>query len=185
MDLQELSKALGMHPQIVSLLEKRGISSVEEAKRFLYPKLEDMRPAAGIANINQAAARILEAIEKGEKILIFGDYDCDGICATSILTLFLKSRGADVYYNIPRRQDGYGLSETTVERVIEKYLPDLLVTVDCGITSVAEVELAQDLGVDVIVTDHHEPQEDVPDCIVVNPKLGDDEALRNLCGAGI
>ena len=185
MDLESLSKALGMHPQIVALLEKRGISSVEEAKRFLYPQLEDMHPASGIANIDKAAARIQEAIDKKEKILIFGDYDCDGISATTIMTLFLKGRGAEVYYNIPRRQDGYGLSETAVEQVVEKYLPDLMITVDCGITSVVEVEYAQDLGVDVIVTDHHEPQDELPDCIVVNPKLGNDEALRNLCGAGV
>ena len=88
MEIKELSKLLGVHPEIVKLLEDRGVTTVDEAKKFLYPALEDMHPAAGILHIDEAVARINEAIEAGERILIFGDYDCDGICATTILTLF-------------------------------------------------------------------------------------------------
>lgn len=185
MEIKELSKLLGVHPEIVKLLEDRGVTTVDEAKKFLYPALEDMHPAAGILHIDEAVARINAAIEAGERILIFGDYDCDGICATTILTLFLRGKGADVVYYIPRRQDGYGLSETAVEKVIETYNPDLIVTVDCGITSVEEVAYVFDLGVDIVVTDHHEPLAELPDCVAVNPKLGEDETLRNLCGAGV
>lgn len=185
MDTKLFATQLGIHPEIAALLVKRGIDTVEAAKAFLYPQLQDMRPAAGIHHIIEAVQRIRAAIEGGERILVFGDYDCDGITATAILTHFLRSVGADVCYHIPRRQDGYGLSEQAVEAVVEAHLPDLMITVDCGITSVVEVEYAQDLGVDVIVTDHHEPQEDLPDCVILNPKLGEDEALKNICGAAV
>lgn len=185
MTIEELAKALGVSQPIAQLLIGRGLDTVEKAKAFLYPTKEDMLPASSIAQMEDAAKRIRQAIDEGEKILIFGDYDCDGICATSILTLYLRKEGADVEYFIPRREDGYGLSEQQVERVVGTYYPDLLITVDCGITSCAEVEYAMDLGVDVIVTDHHEPQEDIPECIVVNPKLGNEPALASLCGAGV
>ena len=185
MELKEFANALGLHEDIAALLQKRGIDTVESAMRFLYPKKEDMIPADHIANMAEAADRIKTAIAQNERILIFGDYDCDGISATAILTIYLKSVGAEVYYHIPRRADGYGLSETAIEQVVERYLPDLLITVDCGITSCIEVEYAQDLGVDVIVTDHHEPQDELPSCTIVNPKLGNDEGLRNICGAAV
>ncbi|MBQ9145731.1 MAG: single-stranded-DNA-specific exonuclease RecJ [Clostridia bacterium] len=182
---KELSVALGISPLIGGLLVERGYTTVESAMRFLYPKAEHMIPAERIRGMSAAVARIREAIDAGERILVFGDYDCDGICATSILVHYLRSQGADTVYHIPRREDGYGLSELAVERVVGEHFPDLMVTVDCGIASPAEVAYAQDLGVDVIVTDHHEPQEELPDCILVNPKLGDEEGLRDICGAAV
>ena len=185
MDNAELAQNLGIYEEIAALLVKRGIDTPEAAKAFLYPQMADMLPASGIANMDAAVARIRAAIEAKERILVFGDYDCDGICATAIMVLYLRSQGADVRYHIPRRADGYGLSEDAIELVVGAHLPDLMITVDCGITSCVEVEYAQDLGVDVIVTDHHEPQDEVPDCIVVNPKLGHTDGLRNLCGAAV
>ena len=185
MDAKQLANALGVYEEIAALLVKRGVDTLEAAKAFLYPRKEDMAPAAGIANIDMAVERIRRAVEEGETILIFGDYDCDGICAATILTIYLRSVGANVHYHIPRRASGYGLSEAAVEQVVGEYLPDLLITVDCGITACAEVQLADELGVDVIVTDHHEPQAEVPECIVVNPKLGNDERMRNICGAAV
>lgn len=185
MEVRELASALGLHEQIAALLCARGVDTVDAAQAFLYPKTQDMAPAMNLANMAAAKERILAAIAAKERILIFGDYDCDGISATAILTLYLQSVGADVRYHIPRRADGYGLSEQAVEQVVGEHLPDLLITVDCGVTSVAEVEYAMDLGVDVIVTDHHEPQDELPDCIVVNPKLGDDPRLHDICGAAV
>ena len=184
-NVQVLAKRLGIAPEVAGLLIDRGIDTVESATAFLYPKLENGVPASAIARIDEAVARIKQAVEDGESILVFGDYDCDGISATAALTLYLRSLGATVHYFIPRRGDGYGLSERTVERVVETYYPDLMITVDCGITAHDEVELAQDLGVDVIVTDHHEPQDVLPECIVVDPKLGEDTRLKDLCGAGV
>ena len=182
---KELAAALGLQENIAALLVARGLDDIEVARRFLHPDKADMVPADHIANMASAASRLQQALADHEKILIFGDYDCDGICATAILTDYLRRRGGDVVYHIPRREAGYGLSETAVEQVVERYLPDLMVTVDCGIASADETEYAQDLGVDVIVTDHHEPQEVLPTCLVVNPKLGDDPALRDLCGAAV
>lgn len=184
-DAIQLSQALGLDPQLTALLVARGITTEQQARAFLHPDKTQMLSAEGICNIGSAAERIKQALTLHEKILVFGDYDCDGICATAILTHFLRSQGGEVVYFIPKREQGYGLSEKTVEYVVEKHLPDLMITVDCGIASVYEVELAQDLGVDVIVTDHHELQEAIPDCIVVDPKLGDCEGLRDICGAAV
>ncbi len=183
--VEELANRLGIDPAIAGLLADRGIDTEAKAAAFLYPSFDHSIGGETILNMTAAAERIKQAVEEGESILIFGDYDCDGISATSALTLFLRSLGATVNYFIPRRADGYGLSEKTVEKVVEQYLPDLMITVDCGITAHDEVEYAMDLGVDVIVTDHHEPQDVLPECIVVDPKLGEDTRLKDLCGAGV
>ena len=182
---KQLANALGIQENIASLLVARGLSDIDAAARFLHPDKADMISANQIGNMALAADRIRQALADNEKILIFGDYDCDGICAAAILTHYLRSCGGNVVYHIPRREAGYGLSESAVEWVVERYLPDLMITVDCGIASAAETEYAQDLGVDVIVTDHHEPQEVLPTCLVVNPKLNSHSALRDLCGAAV
>ena len=126
-------------------------------------------------------------MERGESILIYGDYDCDGVCGTSILYNYFKSQGAQVNCFLPNRHtDGYGLSIEALEKLAEEYLSDLLITVDCGITAVEEVEYAREvLGFDVIVTDHHEPGEVLPDCLIFNPKLSTEDCFRELCGAGV
>lgn len=179
------AQSLGLHPLIAQLLIDRGFDTIESAMAFLYPQRDSSLPASLLPNMAEATARIRAAIDAHEVILVFGDYDCDGICATTILKSYLDSVGANCNYYIPRRANGYGLSEQVVEELIGTYFPDLLITVDCGITSCAEVEYAQDLGVDVIVTDHHEPQDAIPQCIVVNAKLDQDNPLRDLCGAGV
>lgn len=183
-DIIELSSKLGLDPIVADLLYSRGYKDYDAMKEFLIPSIKTP-DAYLMSQMEQAVVKIDEVREGRGKILIFGDYDCDGICATSIMKLYFDSIGVDCDYFIPRRTDGYGLSIETIERVIEEYLPDLIITVDCGITSVEEVEYCQDLGVDIIVTDHHEPKEELPNCVIINPKIDENSPFHDLCGAGV
>lgn len=134
--------------------------------------------------MKEAAERIRLAIQRKEKVLIYGDYDCDGICAISTLMLYLKDK-LDVFYFIPdRNKDGYGISIDALEKILSKHSPTLVITVDTGITAVDEIEYLKSRGIDTIVTDHHEPQERIPDCIVVDPKVAR-KGFYDLCGAGV
>lgn len=164
-----------------------GISSLEECEKFLYPKLSNLTNVFSYTNIDKIVTRINDAIVNDESIVIYGDYDCDGICATAILYLYLKSKGANVNYFIPnRKEDGYGLSIEGLEELTEEYLPDLLITVDCGITSVDEVDyIYEALGYDIIITDHHMPKETLPNCLIFNPHLENGEQFKDLSGAGV
>lgn len=182
--ITELSNELGLERILIDLLYKRGLTDAASIKAFLLPSNETPTPFC-MSQMQLAVDRINYALENGEKILVFGDYDCDGICATSILKLFFDSVNADCVYHIPRRSEGYGLSIEALEQLIEEHLPDLIITVDCGITSIAEVEHCFDLGVDIIVTDHHEPQDELPDCTIVNPKIDENSPFHYLCGAGV
>ena len=137
--------------------------------------------------MDKAVERIAQAVAAGERIAIFGDYDVDGITATCIMVDYLKSRGADVLHYIPRRiEDGYGLSRDAIEG-LRKGGATLLVTVDCGITGVEEVAFARSIGMDVVVTDHHECKETLPvACAVVDPRRGDCEyPFKHLAGCGV
>lgn len=163
-----------------SLLAERGIDDV---KAFINPSIDDMSDPFAIDGISEAVERLKSA--ENESVLIYGDYDCDGICATVILYKTLLNRVKNLNYFIPDRNlDGYGLSVNALEKLLKKYSPDLVITVDCGITSVNEVEFLKERGVDVIVTDHHEPQEQLPDCIKINPKIKK-ESFADYCGAGV
>lgn len=180
----ELSQRFGIEPSIIALLYQRGYTDFDSMHAFLCPD-SNFVPADSILNMKEACDKIKEVIDNDETILIFGDYDCDGICATSILQLYFNSIGAKCCHYIPRRQDGYGLSISAIEKVIEAYMPALIITVDCGISSVEEVSECLDLGVDIIVTDHHEPQSEIPECLVINPKLQEYSPLRDICGASV
>ncbi|MCQ2409562.1 MAG: single-stranded-DNA-specific exonuclease RecJ [Clostridia bacterium] len=173
---------LGISERFMSLLLNRGIA-LNEIKDFIHPQLGSLSSPFEIKDMNIASRRLLKAIEKKERILIFGDYDCDGICATSILMLYLKDK-TDCQYFIPSRNDGYGLSVTAVDNILSKRKFDLLISVDCGITSYDVVEHLKSKGIDVIITDHHEPQSTIPDCIVVDPKI-EKKGFYDLCGAGV
>lgn len=183
---ESLAKELDINSDIAALLISRSINTADEARAFFAPSADQLTPSNNIYGMNSAVNRIKSAIANEEKILIYGDYDCDGILATSILKLYFQSIGVDALHYIPSRTDGYGLSIDSLEKIVEEYLPDLIITVDCGITAVEEVEHCNEvLGVEIIVTDHHEPQEVLPDCIIINPKLDDASSLKDLCGAGI
>lgn len=185
--VKEIVSTFALDEAIAGLMVKRGIATVDEARRFLYPSKDDFEDAFSLSGMTAAVERIRRAIEEKEKIVVYGDYDCDGICATSILCGYLSSVGADVSYFIPSRFDtGYGLNTEALEEIAETYYPDLIITVDCGITSVEEAEYLQDvLAIDLIITDHHILPEVLPSAIVVDPHLDADSPSADLSGAGV
>ncbi|MDE6189035.1 MAG: single-stranded-DNA-specific exonuclease RecJ [Clostridia bacterium] len=185
--IAELAKEFAVDKKLIEILIARGYDTQDKLSAFLYPSLDNLTDARKYDGFDKVVERIRQAIEMKESVLIYGDYDCDGVCATSILYNYLKSQGAQVNCFLPNRHtDGYGLSIEALERLAEEYLSDLLITVDCGITAVEEVEYAREvLGFDVIVTDHHEVGENLPDCLIFNPKLSSNDTFRDLCGAGV
>ncbi|MCM1367377.1 MAG: single-stranded-DNA-specific exonuclease RecJ [Roseburia sp.] len=186
-EVERVGAALGLNRKLVELLFLRGYDTIDAIKDFLHPSEDGLHSPESMLGMSECKARLEQAIENNENIVVYGDYDADGICASAILSLYLSSRGLNVYTHIPDRVgEGYGLNVDSVERIIENAMPDLIVTCDCGISAVEEVELAKDLGVDVIVTDHHEVGEAAPDCIVVNPHQKDCKyPFKDLCGAGV
>ena len=146
--------AAGYSPQLARLLAMRGVHTPEEARRFLNPSMDDLSEPKAIYGMEAALETIRGAMERGAKIVVYGDYDVDGVCATTILTQALRAHGAKATYRIPsRHSEGYGLNAEAVREIAAEY--ELLITVDCGITSVAEAALARELGLKLIVTDHH------------------------------
>lgn len=174
---------LGISQDFLRLLLGRGMT-LDEIPSFLHPDINQLSSPFEIEGMKEAVERIRLAIARKEKVLIYGDYDCDGICATSTLMLFLRDK-LDVFYFIPNRhKDGYGISIDALDRVLYNQSPTLVITVDCGITAQKEVEYLKSRGIDVIVTDHHEPQDNIADCIVVDPKIAR-KGFYDLCGAGV
>lgn len=182
--IKDISETFGVSARFAKILTERNINSVEQAKKFLYPSLSDLGDPFLMSGMKEAIDRI-NAVSSEEVIVVYGDYDVDGISAATILTKCLRFMGKTAYAVIPERSDGYGLSEAVIERALEEFCPDLLITVDCGISAVNEVEYLQDLGVDVIVTDHHEIPDKLPDCTIISCKLDDDYKFNGLCGAGV
>ena len=176
---------LGSLPGWLSaLLRSRGVNTEEEAHRFLNPDLSALEDPFLLSGMEEAVRLIRRAVSSGERIMIFGDYDADGVCAASILLETLTEEGASVSFRLPdRRKDGYGLNENAVREISGK--AGLLITVDCGISNAAEVALAKSLGLTVIVTDHHQLPEALPEAdAVLNPLIGS-YPCPYLCGAGV
>ncbi|MDR0425629.1 MAG: single-stranded-DNA-specific exonuclease RecJ [Clostridiales bacterium] len=182
-----LARETGLDEVFAELLVSRGLKSGAEARRFLYPDTQNLSDPFLMKGMTEAARRIQTAIDNRENVVIYGDYDVDGISATAILSLFLASKGLNVYSHIPNRSsEGYGLNEKSLAAIIERSFADLIVTCDCGISGYREVEFCKELGVEIIVTDHHEVSGQIPDCIVVNPKQADcGYPDTMLCGAGV
>ena len=181
--IKALAEKIGLNEILTGLLVKRGFDSEIKLKEFLEPSLNKLTDPLTFKGMKEAVDIINKHINGG-KILVFGDYDCDGIGASAILKLALSEHGADISVFIPTRvEDGYGLSDSSLRRAIETYKPTLIITVDCGIGSVEEVKLCRELGVEIIITDHHEPSEILPDCVIVNPKIQDE--APELCGCGV
>ena len=173
----------GMSPALHALLCARGVASAEDARAFLNPGPESLHDPFLLSDMARATARIRAALDAGETICVYGDYDVDGVSASAILCGYLKDRGADARVYLPsRHSEGYGLNEGAVRQIAG--WAGLMVTVDCGVTSVELVALSKSLGLDVIVTDHHQPAEALPDCPVVNPLLAG-YPFPHLCGAGV
>ncbi len=181
--VQTLAQELGVSEITAAVLARRGHADVDAARAFLEARLPGHDPLA-LGDMAAAVARIREAIAAGEGICVHGDYDVDGICATAVAVLSLREAGADVSWHLPSRfEEGYGVARETVERVAADGVR-LLVTVDCGITALAEVAHARELGLDVIVTDHHRPGDELPDCLVVATRPSS-YPFPDLCGTGV
>ncbi|GHU82358.1 hypothetical protein FACS1894196_0560 [Clostridia bacterium] len=176
--------AAGLPAPLSRVLWARGVRTPEEADAFLHPGLHGLHDPLGLHGMAAAVARVRAAIAGGERIAVYGDYDVDGVCATALLTEALAVHGADVMFYIPsRHREGYGLNAEAVRALAEE--ARLLITVDCGVTCPEEAALAASLGLDLIITDHHEPPERLPTAVaVVDPLLGD-YPFRRLCGAGV
>ena len=176
------------YPWLVSsVLASRGVTTAEEAAAFLEHDRSLTHSPFLMKDMDLAVERINRAVALGERIAVFGDYDVDGITATCIVVDYLKGRGADCLHYIPRRvEDGYGLGNDAILSLYERGVK-LLITVDCGITGVEEVAYARGLGMDVVITDHHECKEELPDAVaVVDPHRSDCEyPFKHLAGCGV
>jgi len=175
-------------PEIVArILINRGISTLEMARLFFSAKTENLYDPFLMADMERAVERIVVALNRRENIVIHGDYDVDGITAVSMLYLFLRDLGGQVSYYIPdRQQEGYGLSMAGIEEAKRRHA-HLIVSVDCGITSLQEIELARQLGIDAIISDHHEPGPNLPPAFaILDPKRGDcSYPFQELAGVGV
>lgn len=176
--------SLGLPERLLELLLDREIDTPEKIERYLHPKREDLLDPMLMQDMDKAVNVIRDAIERHEEITVFGDYDVDGVTATAILLTYLRKQGAQVGFYIPDRHgEGYGLNIAAIEQIATH--SKLLITVDCGITCAAEVARAKELGMRVIVTDHHQLGPQIPECeAVLNPLLGH-YPFRRLCGAGV
>jgi len=185
--VEKLQEKYKLNRLLSTLLTNRGITEEAEITKFLNPKRSDFYDPFGMPDMEKAAERILKAIKDKEQIIIYGDYDVDGITSVTVLKSFLEERGIQVNVYIPNRlNEGYGLNKTAVEEIV-KQGNKLMITVDCGITAVEEVEYAKTFGIETIVTDHHEPAEELPKAIaVVDAKRKDNKyECRNLAGVGV
>ncbi len=182
-----LASDLGIDPVIARLLVLRGLAAPEAAERFLHPTLDHLHDPFQLTDLPKAVDRLLHAIEGGERIAVHGDYDVDGVTSTVILRRLLELLGAEVIHFIPHRlKDGYGLEPAAIDRLAAQQV-SVVVSVDCGIRSGAAAHRARELGLDLVVTDHHEPEPTLPPALaVVNPKRRDcPYPEKDLAGVGV
>src|SRR4051794_15206672 len=176
----ELTRELGISQVTAAVLVRRGHTTAGAARHFLAA--DERHDPLELPGAREACEAILRHVAAGSQIVVHGDYDVDGVCSTAILVRALRGLGADPRWHIPSRADGYGLSMETVERLAASGA-GLLVTADCAVTAVAEVARARELGLEVVVTDHHRPGPELPDCVVVHPGLG--YPFPELCAAAV
>ncbi|MDE0686105.1 MAG: single-stranded-DNA-specific exonuclease RecJ, partial [Candidatus Poribacteria bacterium] len=183
-----LASEAGVSPFAAQLLINRGIKTAAEARAYLYPTFDELHSPFQLADMDKAVERIHTAISRGEKICVYGDYDIDGTTATALLLHTFREMDVPADYYIPNRFDeGYGLSEDTIKKIHKENKAKLIITVDCGINSVNEVALANQLGMDVIITDHHQPEvEQPPAHALISPKVpGNEYPYTELAGVGL
>lgn len=183
--VQGLANALSLTETTAGILYARGMDTEEKMRAFLNPSREHFLSPFLMRGMREAAELITRARDEAWNVAVFGDYDADGIGASAILCRALSRFGIEAYAYVPERTEGYGMSVEAIDKIFDEFLPDLVITVDCGISNRREVEYIKEQGAFVIVTDHHELPDELPDCIIVNPKLKDDYPYDNLCGAGV
>ena len=185
--VESIERTAGVSPVVAQLLALRGISSPAAIKTFFDLKMTGLRPPAELPGLNQAVKAIYAAVLAGKKIYIYGDYDADGMTSTAIMFRCLKLLNANVHYFVPSRlEDGYGLSIETLKRLCDRGA-EFIITVDCGISSVKEVDYCRENEVEIVITDHHHVGEVLPAATaIVHPALPDfDYPFAGLCGAGV
>lgn len=182
----QLSAELGVPVVVAEMLLRKGIYAPGEVDAFLNPRLKSLSDPMLLDEMQDAVERIDAALRRNERIVLYGDYDVDGVSSLAILHRVINAYGGRVDCFLPHRtEEGYGLSMAGIDRCLEDYSPGLLIAVDCGTNSVAEVNRLRAASVDVIIIDHHEPEGPRPDCVArVNPKCGGPE-FRYLCSAGL
>ena len=182
-----LADSLNISNVLAELLIQRNVTNFFEAKKYFRPDLEDIHDPYLMADMEKAATRVIDAITNNEKICVYGDYDVDGTCSASLMYLFLKELGGNVYVYIPQRlTEGYGLSIAGINQVKDDKV-DLIISVDCGITAVEEIDYANNFGIDTIICDHHQPKEILPNAYaILDPlKPGCEYPFKYLSGAGV
>ncbi len=183
---RSVQESLGVPELFARILVSRGIESPEEAEAFLYPKLDDLSDPFMLPDIEKGIQRTVGAITKNERICVYGDYDADGITAAALMVNFFRHLGLSPDVYLPKRKEGYGLNAEAVRKIADKGTK-LLICVDCGSSNVEEIRVANDLGMDVIVIDHHELPATVPNtCALINPKRKDSLfPTRELAACGV
>lgn len=181
-EVRAVADALELSEPVAVTLVRRGYRTPEQARAFLAA--DESHPPAAFASMEAIVTQVQAAIAAGRRITVHGDFDVDGVCATTVMVSTLRELGADCDWLIPDRiEDGYGLSAGNVEKLATRGT-SLLITVDCGVTAVAEVELAKQRGVEVVVTDHHQAGDQLPDCPILHPMLSG-YPFEHLCGTAV
>lgn len=183
----QLSKEINVSETIARILIRRGISTYDQAKQFFRPQLSHLVDPFLMDGMDKAVARVMLALERNERILVFGDYDVDGTNSAAMLYLYFKQLGLETIFHIPDRvKEGYGISTTGIDKG-KAFGTTLLISVDCGITAVEQVEYARSQGIDVIICDHHEPAAELPKAVAVLDPLKPDchYPFKHLCGCGV
>ena len=185
--IQEISQKYNLNKLLSTILANRNIIDEKDIKQFLTPTRKDFHDPFLIHDMEKAVERIIKAIEKQEKVTIYGDYDVDGITSITVLKRYLSDRGLEVETYIPNRlNEGYGLNKEAIEKIHNNGC-QLMVTVDCGISGLEEIEYANSLGIETIVTDHHEPGNELPKAFAVidNKRKDSNYPFRELAGVGV
>ena len=183
----EIREKYDVSELLASVLVSRNIIEDNKIKVFLEPTRNDFYDPFLLPDMEVAVNRLIEAIDMQEKIIIYGDYDVDGITSISVLKKFLEDRGLNVGYHIPNRLDeGYGLNKDAIKEIYDNGYK-LMLTVDCGISGLEEIEYANSLGIQTIITDHHEPLEELPNALaVIDPKIKSSKyPFNQLAGVGV
>ncbi len=183
--VEELARAFSVTETTAGILYARGVDTEQKFRAFLAPSEKNYLSPYLMKGMREAVDLITRARGEGWRVAVFGDYDADGIGACAVLSRALRAFGIEPYLYVPERTDGYGLSVAALDKIFDEFFPDLVITVDCGISCREEVEYIKEQGAFAIVTDHHELPDVLPDCIIINPKLKDDYPYDNLCGAGV
>ena len=183
----DLARALDLHPQIASLLWQRGYRNADQVRAFLDPRLQSLGDPFQLTDLRRAVERILQAIAAREKMVIFGDYDVDGITSSALMWRILRRLGGDAETFLPlRMEEGYGLSQDGVERCVEQHKPAVLIAVDCGTTAVKQVAWLRERGIDVVIIDHHALPPELPAAYaLVNPQRDCEGKLDYLASVGL